>query len=49
MGPSGDPEGHLQVLRWVSTLSRNADFRRFVLNAKSEAEMRDLLEEMSEA
>ncbi len=48
MGPSGDPEGHLQVLRWVSTLSRNADFRRFVLNAKSEAEIRDLLEEMSE-
>ena len=43
-----DPEGHLQVLRWVSTLSRNADFRRFVLNAKSEAEIRDLLEEMSE-
>ena len=48
MGPADDPEGHLQALRWVATLARNADFRRFVLNAKSEAEIRDLLEEMSE-
>ncbi len=49
MGPAEDSEGHLQVLRWVSSLARSADFRRFVLNAKSEAEIRDLLEEMSGA
>jgi len=49
IGPTNDPEGHLQALRWVSTLARNADFRRFVLNAKTEAEIRDLLEEMSNA
>ncbi len=49
MGPADDQEGHLQVLRWVSGLARSADFRRFVLNAKSEAEIRDLLEEMSGA
>ncbi len=48
MGPAADPEDHLQVLRWVSTLARNADFRRFVLAAKSETEIRELLEEMSE-
>ncbi len=49
MGPADDQEGHLQVLRWVSGLARSADFRRFVLNAKSEAEILDLLEEMSGA
>ncbi|MHC5071994.1 MAG: PTS sugar transporter subunit IIA, partial [Planctomycetota bacterium] len=49
MGPANDPEGHLQALRWVSTLARNADFRRFVLSAETEAEIRDLLEEMSNA
>lgn len=49
MGPADDPEGHLQVLRWVSGLARSADFRRFVLSARSEAEIRDLLEEMSGA
>jgi mannitol/fructose-specific phosphotransferase system IIA component (Ntr-type) len=27
--PSGDPESHLQCLRWISSLARNADFRRF--------------------
>ena len=47
MGPADDPEGHLQALRWISTLARNADLRRFVLGAKDEAEIRDLLEEMS--
>ncbi len=46
MGPADDPEGHLQVLRWISGLARSADFRRFALNARSEAEIRDLLEEM---
>jgi mannitol/fructose-specific phosphotransferase system IIA component (Ntr-type) len=49
MGPADDPEGHLQILRWVSSLARSADFRRFMLNAQSETEIRDLLEEMSGA
>jgi mannitol/fructose-specific phosphotransferase system IIA component (Ntr-type) len=49
MGPADDPESHLQVLRWASSLARSADFRRFVLSATSEAEIRDLLEEMSGA
>lgn len=46
--PKDQPDGHLQVLRWVSSLARNADFRRFVLKAESESEIRELLEEMSE-
>lgn len=40
-------EDHLAALRWVSTLARNADFRRFVLSAPGEAQIRDLLREMS--
>jgi len=46
VSPSDDPESHLQCLRWISTLARNADFRRFLLDAKDEAAMRDLLREL---
>ena len=42
------PEEHLQVLRWVSGLARNADFRRFAVSAGSADALRDLLIEMSE-
>ena len=50
LGPKGGaPEDHLAVLRWVSTLARNADFRRFALGASSAEELRDLLMEMSES
>lgn len=44
--PGDSPESHLQCLRWVSTLARNADFRRFMLDAKDEAAIRDLLLEL---
>ena len=42
-------DDHLQALRWVSGLARNADFRRFMVAAASESEMRDLLREMTAA
>jgi PTS system fructose-specific IIC component len=49
LGPKGgQPEQHLAVLRWVSTLARNADFRRFAQHVKSVEELRDLLLEMTE-
>jgi mannitol/fructose-specific phosphotransferase system IIA component (Ntr-type) len=41
------PEEHLQVLRWVSGLARNADFRRFARSAGSRDALRELLTEMS--
>lgn len=44
---SVDPEPHLQCLRWISTLARNADFRRFLQDAKGVPAMRDLLRELS--
>ncbi len=46
--PKESAEAHLQVLRWIAGLARSADFRRFVIGAKGEAEIRDLLHEMSE-
>lgn len=49
LGPKGQPENHLQVLRWVSGLARNADFRRFAQNAESAEEIRELLHEMTPA
>ena len=47
VSPSDDPESHLQCLRWIAGLARNADFRRFLLDAEDAAAMRDLLLEMS--
>jgi mannitol/fructose-specific phosphotransferase system IIA component (Ntr-type) len=46
VSPSNEPEAHLQCLRWIATLARNADFRRFLLDADGEEGMRDLLFEM---
>lgn len=47
VSPAEQPENHLQVLRWIAGLARNADFRRFLLDAKDQGAMRDLLREMS--
>jgi mannitol/fructose-specific phosphotransferase system IIA component (Ntr-type) len=47
VSPADAPEGHLQCLRWIAGLARNADFRRFLLDAKDGTAMRDLLREMS--
>ncbi|MGE3172947.1 MAG: PTS sugar transporter subunit IIA [Planctomycetota bacterium] len=44
---AADPEAHLQCLRWISTLARNADFRRFLLDADDGDSMRELLRELT--
>ena len=46
MSPAADPDSHLQCLRWISTLARNGDFRRFFMDAKDADQMRDLLREL---
>jgi PTS system nitrogen regulatory IIA component len=46
VSPADEPETHLQCLRWIATLARNVDFRRFLLDAKDGKAMRDLLREM---
>lgn len=47
VSPTEQPENHLQVLRWIAGLARNADFRRFLLDARDATAMRELLREMS--
>ena len=47
VSPASDPETHLQCLRWISTLARNADFRRFLTDASDASQMRELLRELS--
>lgn len=46
ISPVDQPETHLQCLRWIATLARNSDFRRFLLDAEDAGAMRDLLREM---
>ncbi len=49
LGPCGSqPVEHLNVLRWVSGLARNGDFRRFALAADGCDGLRDLLVEMTD-
>lgn len=48
LAPLARPEDHLQALRWISGLARNADFRRFFLAAADAAAIRELLTEMGE-
>ena len=47
VSPADEPETHLQCLRWIAGLARDADFRRFLLDAEGEEQIRDLLLEMS--
>jgi nitrogen PTS system EIIA component len=46
-GTEHDPERHLEMMRWVARLARDADFRRFALRVKTKTELVDLLKEMS--
>jgi PTS system fructose-specific IIA component/PTS system nitrogen regulatory IIA component len=41
------PERHLDVMRWISQLSRDNDFRRFAGDASTRKELIDLLREKS--
>ena len=46
-GDEHDPEQHLEMMSWIARLSREGDFRRFALAAKTKTELVDLLKEMS--
>ena len=41
------PERHLDMMRWISQLGRDADFRRFALGVTTKKALVDLLREMS--
>ncbi len=47
VSPADEPEAHLRCLRWIATLARSADFRRFLLDANDAAGMRELLRELA--
>jgi mannitol/fructose-specific phosphotransferase system IIA component (Ntr-type) len=47
-GSRFDPERHLDMMKWISTLGRDADFRRFALGVANRTELVDLLKEKSE-
>ena len=42
-----DPDRHLEMMRWIARLGRDADFRRFAVRVKTKTELVDLLREMS--
>lgn len=46
-GPQYDPETHLEMMRWISRLSRERDFRSFALQATTRTQLVDLLKEMA--
>lgn len=48
IAPEDSGDQHHTVLRWVSTLARNADFRRFVLDCETPESIRELLVEMTD-
>jgi mannitol/fructose-specific phosphotransferase system IIA component (Ntr-type) len=47
LAPTQQSQEHLAALKWISTLARDTDFRRFFLAAPSAAAIRELLLEMS--
>lgn len=46
-GARHQPEKHLDMMRWISQLGRDADFRRFALAVTTKKALVDLLREMS--
>ena len=42
-----DPEVHLEMMRWISRLGRERDFRSFALQASTRSQLVDLLKEMA--
>ena len=44
---SHDPEHHIERMSWIARLGRQSDFRNFVQNVNTKAEMLGLLKEMS--
>jgi len=49
LSPPKDEAQHLEVLRWVSDVARDADYRRFLREAKSREEMLSILKEADSA
>lgn len=46
-GEKHDPALHLEMMQWIARLSRNADFRSFAVQASRNAQLVELLKEMT--
>ncbi len=46
-GEHHDPEAHLEMMRWITKLAREPDFRSFAQAARTKTELVNLLKEMS--
>lgn len=46
-GRDHDPEKHLEMMRGIAKVAREADFRRFALRARTKTELVGLLKEMA--
>jgi mannitol/fructose-specific phosphotransferase system IIA component (Ntr-type) len=44
-GPKHDPQRHLELMRWISRIGRDADFRRFAARVATKPELLALLAE----
>jgi mannitol/fructose-specific phosphotransferase system IIA component (Ntr-type) len=42
-----DPERHLEMMRWIAQMARDADFRRFAQAVSTRTELVELLKEMA--
>jgi mannitol/fructose-specific phosphotransferase system IIA component (Ntr-type) len=47
-GPRHDPERHLELMRWISRVGRDADFRRFACTVESKSDLLELVRETAE-
>jgi mannitol/fructose-specific phosphotransferase system IIA component (Ntr-type) len=47
LAPNEASEDHVKLLRWISTIGRDPDFRRFALAARGRTEILSLLKEKS--
>lgn len=45
ISPENKADEHLETLRWISLAARDPDFQSFILQARSEAEVLDVLQE----
>lgn len=47
--PDHDADRHLEMMRWIATMARNDDFRRFVVGTSTRTELVDLLKELTDS
>ena len=47
LGPKSDPDGYIEAMKTVSSMTQSEDFRRFLFRAGTAQEVAELIREMS--